>query len=69
MIFADCRRAAARAGEALRPAGGRARSGAWAVRWGGGAHRLRLVNRAPRWLLPTVLAALLFAVVIGTLLR
>ena len=34
-----------------------------------GANRLRYVNRAPRWLLPTVLTALILAVLVGSLLR
>jgi hypothetical protein len=33
------------------------------------AHRLPGVNRAPRWLLPTVLAVLVIAVIIGSLLK
>jgi hypothetical protein len=33
-----------------------------------GTNKLRPVNRAPRWLLPTVLTALVLAVVIGALL-
>jgi hypothetical protein len=32
-------------------------------------HRLDRVNRAPRWLLPTVLVVLLAAVVLGTMLH
>ncbi|WP_279498932.1 hypothetical protein [Actinomadura rubrisoli] len=35
----------------------------------GGPNRLQGVNRAPQWLLPTVLTALLLAVVIGALLN
>ncbi|MBC6465649.1 hypothetical protein [Actinomadura alba] len=31
-------------------------------------HRLPSVNRPPRWLLPTVLTALILAVIIGSLL-
>ncbi|MGI5166964.1 hypothetical protein ACQEU3_21705 [Spirillospora sp. CA-253888] len=34
-----------------------------------GTHRLKSVNRAPQWLLPTVLTALVLAVVIGALLN
>ncbi|QKW32606.1 hypothetical protein HUT06_06875 [Actinomadura sp. NAK00032] len=33
-----------------------------------GPNKLRRVNRAPRWLLPTVLTALVLAVVVGALL-
>ncbi|WP_169807978.1 hypothetical protein [Actinomadura hibisca] len=33
------------------------------------ANRLTFVNRAPQWLLPTVLTALVLAVVIGALLN
>nr|BFE33001.1 hypothetical protein GCM10010200_052520 [Actinomadura rugatobispora] len=46
-----------------------------AVRWGWGRfewgvrpNKLGSVNRAPRWLLPTVLTALILAVVLGALL-
>ncbi|WP_165978454.1 hypothetical protein [Actinomadura darangshiensis] len=35
---------------------------------GGGPNKLRGVNRAPQWLLPTVLTALILAVVVGALL-
>jgi hypothetical protein len=34
----------------------------------GRTNKLRSVNRAPQWLLPTVLTALLLAVVVGALL-
>jgi hypothetical protein len=33
-----------------------------------GPNKLRPVNRAPQWLLPTVLTALVLAVVVGALL-
>ncbi|HLV72816.1 hypothetical protein [Actinomadura hallensis] len=35
---------------------------------GTGANKLGSVNRAPRWLLPTVLTALVLTVVVGALL-
>ncbi|WP_272499431.1 hypothetical protein [Actinomadura litoris] len=35
----------------------------------GGPNKLDAVNRAPQWLLPTVLTALVLAVVVGALLR
>ncbi|WP_433466784.1 hypothetical protein ACQPZP_07020 [Spirillospora sp. CA-142024] len=35
---------------------------------GGGPNKLGGVNRAPQWLLPTVLTALVLAVVVGALL-
>ena len=34
-----------------------------------GPRKLADVNRAPRWLLPTVLAVLVLAVVVGTVFR
>jgi hypothetical protein len=40
-----------------------------AVRAAQAGRRLRGVNRAPRWLLPSVLAILILAVVIGTIIR
>jgi len=36
---------------------------------GRGPNRLPNVNRAPRWLLPTVLTALILAVLVGAVLR
>ncbi|WP_278045295.1 hypothetical protein [Actinomadura roseirufa] len=36
---------------------------------GTGPHKLGSVNRAPQWLLPTVLTALVLAVVVGALLN
>jgi hypothetical protein len=38
------------------------------VRYPCRGNRLRIVNRSPQWLLPAVLAALILAVIIGTLL-
>ena len=58
-------------GEALRRLGNSPVGGCdgWGRFWSVvGANKLGAVNRAPRWLLPTVLTALILAVVVGALL-
>ncbi len=45
------------------------RAGGYGFGVGVGAHKVASVNRAPQWLLPTVLTALVLAVVAGALLK